>query len=123
MRNIACAGDRMSYSISCERRGARKEGVRMGTVFTKLADGSWGVRVQGPCDVGMRLTVRRKDGTESSVRVTAIVSSEGGVKTCRIESAGGKQAKTESTYRRKYGWDGKRGSASYYSSGMYDEES
>lgn len=27
------------------------------------------------------------------------------------------------TYRRKYGWDGVVGSASYYSSGLYDEES
>jgi len=26
-------------------------------------------------------------------------------------------------YQRRYGWDGVRGSSSYYSSGMYDEES
>jgi hypothetical protein len=29
----------------------------------------------------------------------------------------------ERTYTRRYGWDGVRGSASYYSSGMYDEDS
>lgn len=29
----------------------------------------------------------------------------------------------EQTYRRRYGWDGVRGSRSYYTSGMYDEES
>ena len=27
------------------------------------------------------------------------------------------------TYRRKYGWDGVVGSSSYYSTGLYDEES
>lgn len=32
-------------------------------------------------------------------------------------------SRTERTYRNRYGWDGVRGSASYYSSGMYDEES
>lgn len=30
---------------------------------------------------------------------------------------------TERTYMRKYGWDGNRNSSSYYTSGMYDEES
>jgi hypothetical protein len=33
------------------------------------------------------------------------------------------QRSVERTYRRRYGWDGVRGSSSYYSSGMYDEES
>lgn len=30
---------------------------------------------------------------------------------------------TERVYKSRYGWDGVRGSRSYYSSGMYDEES
>ena len=33
------------------------------------------------------------------------------------------QERLERTYKKKYGWDGVRGSPSYYSSGMYDEES
>lgn len=42
-------------------------------------------------------------------------------------SAGGKassgRTSTERKYMNKYGWDGKRNSSSYYTSGMYDEES
>lgn len=33
------------------------------------------------------------------------------------------QSRTERVYKSRYGWDGVRGSSSYYSSGMYDEES
>ncbi len=36
---------------------------------------------------------------------------------------GSSQRAVESMYRRRYGWDGVRGSSSYYTSGMYDEES
>lgn len=41
------------------------------------------------------------------------------------KSARGKSANDNirSVYRRKYGWDGVVGSPSYYSSGLYDEES
>lgn len=38
----------------------------------------------------------------------------------------GKQPSAESvrrTYKRRFGWDGVEGSPSYYTSGMYDEES
>lgn len=38
----------------------------------------------------------------------------------------GKEPSAESvrnTYRRRYGWDGVEGSSSYYTSGLYDEES
>ena len=38
-------------------------------------------------------------------------------------SAARSQAATERTYKRRYGWSGSRSDSSYYSSGMYDEES
>lgn len=53
-----------------------------------------------------------------------------GTKARHVECAGkptkagsGSSTRTENTYKRRYGWDGVRGSSSYYSSGMYDEES
>lgn len=50
------------------------------------------------------------------------VSCAGGSSTAARPSrrAGGS---TRSLYRRRYGWDGVEGSSSYYSSGLYDEES
>lgn len=35
----------------------------------------------------------------------------------------GRRESVESRYQRKHGWDGVRGSSSYYTSGMYDAES
>lgn len=95
--------------------------------YQKLKSGEWGVRVQGTARAGDAISVRTKAGKVKTETVKAVVWSGDGVTLCSIEqaerSASSGRSATERRYMNRYGWDGARGSSSYYSSGMYDEES
>lgn len=113
--------------------------------YTKLKDDTWGIRCVGFVpDAGVSVTVTKRDGSTKREFVARVVWSgkDKGqdVALCSLQTAernplgqyegngsgwvGRKgSGKIEREYRSRYGWDGVRGSASYYSSGMYDEES
>jgi hypothetical protein len=98
--------------------------------YTKLQSGNWGVRVRGEIEAGDRITVTKKDGTTKVETIERVLWTGNGVSLCAINQRpahtnyrGSGGSSIERLYRNKYGWDGVRGSASYYSSGMYDEES
>lgn len=67
----------------------------MSATYTKLQDGSWGVRVPGSVQVvaGMRVTVAKKDGTTKPEIISRVVWSGKGrdgaaVHLCAIEQQG-----------------------------------
>lgn len=95
----------------------------MTATYTKLNNGDWGIRVQGNAKKGDRVTVIKKSGESKTETVGNIVWSGNGVTLCSIARESSRGSSQERKYRNKYGWDGVRGSASYYSSGMYDAES
>lgn len=94
---------------------------------TKLRDGSWGATVKGSVTPGEQITITARSGKSWTARVSRVIWRGDGmtiVATGQERSfLGQSQRRAENTYRTRYGWDGVRGSASYYSSGMYDEES
>jgi len=98
------------------------------TTYTKLRNGSWGVRVQGSVSAGQTVTVAKRDGSTKTETVGRVLWTGQGVSLCSIAQS----HRSTSTRRgsgfgredcRKYGWDGVVGSSSYYSSGQYDEDS
>lgn len=102
------------------------------TTYTKLRSGAWGIRTEGYIpNSGVSVLVTKKDGTTKREHVAEVVWSDRqkNVSICSLQSTDhGEHAvrrtrNVEELYKRRYGWDGKRGSSSYYASGMYDEES
>lgn len=111
--------------------------VRAGAVkarasYTKLDDGSWGVRVPGAVVAGSTVEVETKSGRVSTETIAAIVRVDGDRTICSIVQ----RARTP-RYQRDYG-DGRsyrrsrdynqalrnyRATGDYYGSGLYDEES
>lgn len=101
----------------------------MSATYTKLRSGEWGIRISGTAKKGDRVTVTKKSGESKIETVRNVVWSGNGITLCAVErqepsyDRGSSQRSVERLYRNKYGWDGVRGSSSYYTSGMYDEES
>lgn len=102
----------------------------MQATYTKLKSGAWGVRVNSESvRKGQSITVAKKDGSTKTETIAAVVWHGNGISLCAIAQRepsydrGSSLSSVERTYMRKYGWDGVRGSSSYYTSGMYDEES
>lgn len=92
--------------------------------YTKLRDGSWGIRVSlGAVRAGASFLVRKASGETKTETVSRVIWHDATTSICSIERAPAGRNSTERTFIRRHGWDGVRGSASYYSSGMYDEES
>jgi len=101
--------------------------------YTKLRDGSWGLR--GPSlTAGVTVAVSKKDGSQKHETVGRVIWQGDGVCLATIDSCRDSSPRTSSrrpssgrnvreVYRRRYGWDGVVGSSSYYTSGLYDEES
>ena len=57
----------------------------MNATFSKLKDGSWGIRVtDGVVKGGDEVRVSKKDGTKTTVRVESILSEKEGVLLCSI---------------------------------------
>ena len=54
------------------------------TTYTKLNNGSWGVRVRGTAAKGQKVTVTKKDGTTKIETVSAVLWSGDGVTLCAI---------------------------------------
>jgi hypothetical protein len=54
------------------------------TTYTKLNNGSWGVRVKGAVAKGQKVTVTKKDGTTKTEMVSAVLWSGDGVSLCSI---------------------------------------
>lgn len=74
----------------------------MSVQFSKLSNGSWGVRVYGRCPtIGERVTVERRDGSTTTAIVASIVSRTPQHTTCAIEA---KRPSRRSPSR----WQGKR---------------
>lgn len=97
--------------------------------YTKLRDGSWGIRVaSGNIKMGAAVLVRKQSGETKTETVRQVIWHDANTSICSIERAAAprtnfsSRTSTERTYMRRHGWDGVHGSPSYYSSGMYDEE-
>lgn len=56
----------------------------MAATYTKLRDGSWGVRIDGPAVAGQTVTVTKKSGESKAETVAAVVWSGNGVSVCSI---------------------------------------
>jgi len=55
--------------------------------YTKLKDGSWGIRVAGEKPaIGAVLTIQKKDGSTRQETVSRVLWSEGGIVLCSIEA-------------------------------------
>lgn len=107
----------------------------MNATYTKLKSGEWGVRVDGCPDLaaGDVIEVTKRDGSTEVEQIERVLFRSGSAAICAISRKAARKPsraaatpqpnRTRDTYRRKYGWDGVVGSPSYYSSGLYDEES
>jgi len=101
----------------------------MQATYTKLRSGAWGVKLTGIAGtVPATVTVTKRDGSTKVERIADVVWKGDGAMICTLAASSPARpatgrSRTESTFIRRYGWDGVRGSSSYYSSGMYDEES
>lgn len=96
--------------------------------YTKLKDGSWGVRMPGAAPKGHRAAISvTKKGGETKVEQIEVIWSGDGVCLCRIlvssrpSSSNRYSGSRELAACRRRGWDGRIGSSSYYSSGAFDE--
>jgi hypothetical protein len=60
----------------------------MQTTYTKLRDGSWGIRVQGakPTE-GSSVTVSKRDGTQKTETVKKVIWTDGTITLCSIGAA------------------------------------
>lgn len=56
----------------------------MNATFTKLNDGTWGLRVTGTATAGQTVTVKKKDGSTETKCVGRVVFSGNGVSICTI---------------------------------------
>lgn len=56
----------------------------MSATYTKLRDGSWGVRVQGPVKAGETITVTKKGGETKRETVAAVLWTGDGVSLCSV---------------------------------------
>jgi len=54
------------------------------TTYTKLKNGSWGLRVQGAAAKGDKVTVTKKDGSTKVETISAVLWSGEGVTLCAI---------------------------------------
>jgi len=108
--------------------------------FTKLRDGSWGVKIlDSDYRKGATITVTTKAGKSKKVTLdkklwsgkdrysgghtVALVTLKADSASSRSKPSGSSWERRREKYKRLYGWDGIEGSPSYYSSGLYDAES
>lgn len=108
--------------------------------YTKLRSGDWGVRIRGKAEKGQTIEVVTKAGARKSEALDRKLWSGDGVSIWTLRPrqqpqqsyTQGPRNRFEPTkdrnslkrveaYYRRLGWDGVRGSRSYYSSGLYDE--
>jgi len=60
----------------------------MATTYTKLRDGSWGVRVEGPAPAaGLTVTVTKKSGETKAEKIGKVLWTGNGVSLCSIEGS------------------------------------
>lgn len=103
--------------------------------YTRLNSGDWGLRGYH-LEPGAVVRVARKSGDSKAETVGRVVwrgpdglclatigRASGYGRSSSRRSSGSSWDRRRETFRRRYGWDGVEGSASYYSSGLYDEES
>lgn len=55
--------------------------------YTKLRDGSWGVKVRGKATVGQTVTVTKRDGQKKTETITQVLWTGDGVSLCAISAA------------------------------------
>ena len=54
--------------------------------YMKLKNGDWGIRVEGPVQIGQQVTVTTKAGMTKTETVAAVLWSSGGVSLCSIQA-------------------------------------
>jgi hypothetical protein len=54
--------------------------------WTKLKSGEWGIRVEGKATAGQSVTVRKRDGSTSTVSVGKVIWTGNGVSLCTVGS-------------------------------------
>lgn len=60
--------------------------------FTKLKDGTWGVRVEGATKAGATVVVQKKDGSTATEKIKAVLWSGQGVSLCSLQPKDGVKA-------------------------------
>jgi hypothetical protein len=62
--------------------------------FTKLKDGSWGLRVAGEVAAGDEVTVSKRDGSSETKSVGRVLWTGSGVALCTIADSGARRSGT-----------------------------
>lgn len=57
--------------------------------YTKLRDGSWGLRVEGSAREGQRITVTKKSGETKTETITKVLWNGNGISLCAIAATPG----------------------------------
>jgi hypothetical protein len=76
----------------------------MATTFTKLRDGSWGLRIEGSAQNGQSVTVTKKSGEQEVKQVGKVLWTGNGISLATIASNGNGHSHSSSRGRgRSYG--------------------
>jgi len=67
--------------------------------YTKLKDGTWGIRVQGAARAGATVNVSRRDGSSKTKVVGRVIWAGGGVSICSIDSTASGPRSSQSSRR------------------------
>jgi hypothetical protein len=92
--------------------------------YTKLRDGSWGIRATTPVTAGQVITVTKKDGTQKQEKVGAVVWKGDGVvlaSLSRESSSGDYKSHNEYGRRQPRGHKPCYMCGSYYCSGAFGD--
>jgi hypothetical protein len=62
--------------------------------FTKMKDGSWGLRIQGTAKAGQSIAVQKRDGGSKTVEIGRVVWTGNGISLATISGSGSTQRAT-----------------------------
>ena len=74
--------------------------------YTKLRNGSWGVRVDGSVTVGQVVTVEKRSGEQKSERIERVLWTGDGISLCAIAASERPSNTTSSRRSRRGTWTG-----------------
>jgi hypothetical protein len=73
------------------------------TTYTKLRDGSWGIKVQGTASAGQTVTVTKRDGSSKAETVARVLWAGDGVAICSVANKGASSGRSGYSGRRSGG--------------------
>ncbi len=74
----------------------------MKATYSKLRDGSWGVRVEGTVSEGASVTVTKKSGESKSETIRRVLWSGGGISLCAIGGSNGHSHTSSRSHSHSY---------------------